>query len=112
MRLDSGYVWSIPITLPITEELAGTINIGDEVALTYKGSTYGAITVSDIFTPNKEKEAELVYGTTDRNHPGVNKMLQRGNVYVGGKITLTKRIERDQFSEFHLDPGPNKRKIS
>ena len=57
MRLDSGYVWSIPITLPISEEEAGTISIGDEVRLEFEGTTYGVITVSDIYVPDKEKEA-------------------------------------------------------
>ena len=104
MRLDSGYVWSIPITLPVSEEIAQSITVGDEVRLDYQGTTYGVITVSDIYVPDKEKEAAHVYGTTDREHPGVNKMFSRGNVYVGGKITLIKRIERDQFDSFYLDP--------
>ncbi|MBB6446386.1 sulfate adenylyltransferase [Bacillus benzoevorans] len=104
MRLDSGYVWSIPITLPVSEEKAQSIAVGDELRLDYEGSTYGVITVSDIYVPDKQKEAELVYGTTELAHPGVAKMLSRGNVYIGGKITLVKRIEREQFSEFHLDP--------
>jgi sulfate adenylyltransferase len=104
MRLDSGYVWSIPITLPVSEEIAQSITVGDEVRLDYQGTTYGVITVSDIYVPDKEKEAANVYGTTDREHPGVNKMFSRGNVYVGGKITLIKRIERDQFDSFYLDP--------
>jgi sulfate adenylyltransferase len=104
MRLDSGYVWSIPITLPISLEEAGTISSGDEVRLEFEGTTYGVITVSDIYVPDKEKEATLVYGTNDREHPGVKKMFDRGNVYVGGKITLVKRIEHDQFSSFYLDP--------
>lgn len=104
MRLDSGYVWSIPITLPVSEDKAQSIAVGDEVRLDYEGSTYGVITVSDIYVPDKEKEAELVYGTTELAHPGVAKMLSRGNVYIGGKIILVKRIEREQFSEFHLDP--------
>src|SRR4051794_8079538 len=109
MRLHSGYVWSIPITLPISLEEAGTISSGDEVRLDFERTTYGVITVSDIYVPDKEKEAELVYGTSDREHPGVNKLFDRGTVYVGGNITLVKRIEREQFSTFYLDPAETRK---
>lgn len=109
MRLASGHVWSIPITLPVSEEQASSISIGDEVSLNFAGTTYGVITVSDIYVPDKEKEAELVYGTNDREHPGVNKLFDRGTVYVGGSITLVKRIEREQFSTFYLDPAETRK---
>ena len=104
MRLQSGFVWSIPITLPISSEQAKTISVGDEVSLNFQGTTFGVITISDIYEPDKEKEATLVYGTNDREHPGVKKLFDRGNIYVGGKITLVKRIEHDQFDSFYLDP--------
>ena len=103
MRLASGDVWSIPIALPVTNAQAGSLSVGEEVRLDFQGKTYGVITISDIFVPDKEKEAENVYGTTDLEHPGVKKMFERGNVYVGGEIILINRIERE-FSEFHLDP--------
>jgi sulfate adenylyltransferase len=103
MRLASGDVWSIPIALPVTNAQAGSLALGEEVRLDFQGKTYGVITISDIFVPDKEKEAENVYGTTDLEHPGVKKMFERGNVYVGGEIILINRIERE-FSEFHLDP--------
>lgn len=109
MRLASGHVWSIPITLPVSEEQASSISVGDEVSLNFAGTTYGVITVSDIYVPDKEKEAELVYGTSDREHPGVNKLFDRGTVYVGGNITLVKRIEREQFSTFYLDPAETRK---
>ncbi len=104
MRLQSGFVWSIPITLPISSEQARTISVGDEVSLNFQGTTFGVMTISDIYEPDKEKEATLVYGTNDREHPGVKKLFDRGNIYVGGKITLVKRIEHDQFDSFYLDP--------
>ncbi|WP_260288290.1 sulfate adenylyltransferase [Peribacillus aracenensis] len=104
MRLSSGHVWSIPITLPLTEEIAETLTIGEEVTLTHEGETYGVLTVSDIYTPDKQLEATLVYQTDDEKHPGVKNLFNRGDVYVGGEIKLIKRIERPLFQANYLDP--------
>lgn len=68
MRLASGVVWSLPITLPVTKEKAAEINQGDIVRLSYNGTVYGVIEVEDQYTPDKEKEAVNVYKTDDRNH--------------------------------------------
>lgn len=104
MRLANGIVWSIPITLPVTEEAAARLAIGDTARLVYEGETYGVITVSDIYEPDKTVEAELVYQTSEAAHPGVKKLYGRGNIYIGGKIKLTKRIVREDFQQFYLDP--------
>jgi sulfate adenylyltransferase len=104
MRLSNGHPWSIPITLPITEEKRAELNVGDSVKLVQKGTVYGIIEVQEMFQPDKEKEAANVYRTTDLAHPGVKKMFGRPNVYVGGPITLVKRPEKNRFKEFYLDP--------
>lgn len=61
------------------------------------------IQVTDIYEPNKRKEALLVYGTEDLAHPGVQKLYDRPAIYVGGKITLVKRIAQ-QFPAYSFDP--------
>ena len=104
MRLASGTVWSIPITLPVTEEAAATFEIGENVKLTYNGEVYGLVEVSDIFTPDKQVEARLVYGTDDLNHPGVKKLFDRPSIYVAGKTTLIKKSEK-QFPAYSFEPS-------
>ncbi|MBU8907790.1 sulfate adenylyltransferase [Desertibacillus haloalkaliphilus] len=103
MKLASGEVWSIPITLPVTEEKAGELKIGDEVKLIQNGVVYGVLQVTEKYVPNKQREAEKVYQTTDLEHPGVKKLFERPNTYLAGPITLVNRPEKT-FSEFHLDP--------
>src|SRR5699024_12876707 len=70
MRLSTGVVWTIPITLPITVERAKKIKIGDEVNLGTDGVMYGVLNVEDRYKRDKEKADALVIGSTARAHPG------------------------------------------
>ncbi|SOC13124.1 sulfate adenylyltransferase [Ureibacillus xyleni] len=103
MRLSNGTVWSIPITLPVADEVVATLNTGDIAKLTYDSEVYGLITINDIYTPDKKVEAKLVYGTDDLNHPGVQKLLERPNTYVGGNITLLKKAPKS-FPAYTFEP--------
>lgn len=111
MRLTTGEPWTIPITLPTTEENAKNIAIGSIVKLVRDGVVYGVLDVSDIFTPDKEQEAAYVFQTVDHEHPGVKKLFERPNVYLGGKITLVKRRSLNDFSDCFFDPAGTREKF-
>lgn len=104
MRLADGTVWPIPVTLPIIPDIAADLHKGDICRLNHKGETYGILELSELYQPDLEKEALTVYRTSDRAHPGVNKLFERGRTYAAGKITLIKRPDKGDFTDVWLTP--------
>ncbi|WP_099157166.1 sulfate adenylyltransferase [Virgibacillus ndiopensis] len=105
-RLADGMIWSIPITLPVTEEQAKNLTIGEQIALRGKDDIiYGTLTLAEKYAYDKKKEVQSIYGTTDAAHPGVKKVYEKENMYLGGKITLLNRPDHSQFAEHYMDPA-------
>jgi sulfate adenylyltransferase len=104
MRLSNGEVWTIPITLPVHQELANQLITGEKAKLVKDGVVFGVISITDLYTPDKMVEARKVFQTDDTDHPGVKKLMSRGNVYLAGPITLIRRPSKGQFARFHFDP--------
>ena len=111
MRLANGLPWSIPITLPVSKDTAGLIKIGSIINLVYDDTVYGVLEVQEKYQPDKEIEANLVYQTTDYNHPGVKKMFDRPEIYVGGPVTMIKSPKRERFQEYYLEPLQTREKF-
>ncbi|SEB21146.1 sulfate adenylyltransferase [Thalassobacillus cyri] len=105
MRLVDGTPWSIPITLPVSKEQAESLNPGETAELRKDETVYGRIEIEEIYHPDKEREAEQVYLTTEYQHPGVKKLYDRPDFYVAGKIQLLERPNREHDKKFYLDPA-------
>ena len=88
MRLSDGTLWPIPIMLDVTEEVANAVTTGDRLALRDpEGVMLAVLTVNDVWQPDLDKEAELVFGTTDELHPAIDYLKNRGHSwYLGGAI--------------------------
>ena len=105
VHLKNGHVWSVPITLPVSQTEANNLEIGEQVALYGEdGTLYGVLDLEEKYTYDKEKEAQHVYGTTDNAHPGVKKVCEKGEYYLAGPIQLINRPQHDAFVDYHLDP--------
>ena len=101
MRLESGVLWPMPITLDVSEEFAGDIAEGDTIALRDgEGVLIATMKVSGMWQPDKKSEAQRVYGSTDDSHPAVDYLMNKaGPVYLGGKVY---GIEPATFYDFKL----------
>lgn len=88
LRLADGTLWPIPITLDVSETFAQALAPGQRIALRDQDNTPLAIlTVEQLWRPDREAEAQAVYGSTDRCHPGVVQLLDHSHpVYVGGRV--------------------------
>ena len=107
MRLVSGNLWPIPINLDISDELANKIKIGDTVNLLDSfNHTVSTLTVESIWKPDKNKEAELVFGSPDDIcHPSINYLLNKtGNYYIGGSLSNSSDIHHYDFNDLRRTP--------
>ena len=107
LRLPSGALFSIPITLTVPRADAEKISEGKVAALVCpQGDVVGTIAVDEVFELDRELEAKEVYKTTERKHPGVAYLFARGEeLGVGGRITLARRTIERKFPQHHRDPG-------
>jgi sulfate adenylyltransferase len=87
IRLANGLVWSLPITLDVSREQAAKFQTGERVVLTDDYDYELAIlTIEDKYTPDKQLEADKVFGG-DAEHPAIQYLFQQaGDVYLGGAL--------------------------
>jgi sulfate adenylyltransferase len=106
MHLASGLPWTIPVTLSTSEEFAGGLQEGSDVAL-FAGDDHllGVLHLRQKFRYDKQREAERVYLTTDTAHPGVAALYEQGDSLLGGPISLLNRPKNPAFPNYRLDPA-------
>lgn len=111
MRLTDGTVWSIPVTLSIDPEVAGSISISEQVTLIGEEDDviYAILVVSSIYKVDQQNEAIKVFKTDDMAHPGVDKLFSRSSTNIGGTIQLLNRPKPKKFEEFYFDPSETRR---
>ena len=87
-RLPSGALWPIPIVLDVGADLADKLTPGQQVALRdAEGFMPAVLTVTELWEADKDREANLVYGTDSLDHPGVRYLKSRvKGVYVAGVL--------------------------
>jgi sulfate adenylyltransferase len=108
MKLASGTLWPIPITLDVTEEFAKKLTSGSsKIALRDpEGVMLAVLHVEDIWHPDRTAEAKAVFGTTNKLHPGADYAINKANPwYVGGKLEGLQAPSHYDFKSIRLTPA-------
>jgi sulfate adenylyltransferase len=102
------YAWTIPLSLPVTSALAGTIEKGRTVALTNSANEIVAtLEVSDVFAWDKPKFLKSVYLTERTDHPGADMALKNDadkTHLLGGTIRVLPQPKHPKFGKYVLTP--------
>ncbi|MDE2800948.1 MAG: sulfate adenylyltransferase [Gemmatimonadota bacterium] len=102
------YAWTIPISLPVSPNLAQTLSIGQKVALeNTSGEIVAVLDISDIFEWDKTKYLQRVYLTDRTDHPGAD-MVLNGDAdkthLIGGEIQVLPQPKNPHFGQYVLSP--------
>ena len=102
------YAWTIPLSLPVTAEQAGTLSVGETVALTNPdGEIVGTLEITDVFEWDKPKYIQSVYQTERTDHPGADMVLVNDadkTHLVGGELRALPQPKNAQFGKYVLTP--------
>jgi len=107
MRLADGLFWPIPVTLSAKKTLADQVRIGQEVAL-IDGETQqimGILTVRDKYTPDLALQCDKIFGTMDKKHPGVAKVMAQPPVNLAGSVKVVEEgWFPNEFGDLYIRP--------
>src|SRR5580698_8012111 len=104
-RLENGLPWTIPVTLAVSKEESERLRPSSDIALIDDSERIVAILhLEEIYKFDRNHEAELELKTTSDTHPGVQYLSGVGEYCLAGPISLLRRPDRGEFTNYLLDP--------
>ncbi len=92
-KLANGLNWTVPIFMPLTKTEWDKVKPGSHLVLKMlqgkKKIEIGLLHVTDKYKFSPEKYSKKVYGTMDKEHPGVAMIYKTSPYVVGGEIWIS-----------------------
>jgi len=100
------FAWTIPISLPISDEEAAAVSAGGPVAIrTEEGEVVAILDAAEVFAFDKAKYVQKVYGTERTDHPG-GRMVESDprEKLMGGRLRVLPQPQNAEYGESMLSP--------
>ncbi|KAF2104965.1 ATP-sulfurylase [Rhizodiscina lignyota] len=109
LRLADGNLFSMPICLDLSKETIDELGVKPGARVTLRDfrddRNLGILTVEDVYKPDKQKEAKLVFGG-DEEHPAIKYLFNTAqDYYVGGKIEAIDRLMHYDYVALRYSPA-------
>jgi sulfate adenylyltransferase len=110
MRLESGHLFPIPITLPV--EPSEDIKVGQDIALRdSKNYLLAVMTIEEVYAWDRDEVAEKVFGSRDLRHPLVAEMHRWGKVNIAGPMKVLSLPPHYDFQKLRLTPAETRARL-
>lgn len=106
MTLEDGVTWPLPITLDVNSDIAKELTLGEKALLRNPAEKpIGVINIEEVYKHDKQNTVEYVFGTADRDHPGVANYLDQEDFLIGGPISL---FDEHRYNSHDLLPAESR----
>ena len=111
MRLASGCLFPIPVTLPVNPGPA--IKLDQDIALRNdKNELLAVLTIEEIYPWDLDEAARKVFGTSDLRHPLVAEMHRWGKLNVAGRLQVLNLPKHYDFADLRLTPAQTRARLA
>jgi sulfate adenylyltransferase len=109
MRLSSGHLFPIPVTLPVDPGPA--IHLDRDVALrNAKNDLIAIMTIEEVYEWDIVQVAQAVFGTLDARHP-LAEMHRWGKLNISGRLQVLQLPHHADFQELRLSPAQTRARL-
>jgi len=111
MRLHDGYLFPIPITLPVSGD--EDVKLDRDVALVdSRNEILAVMTIEEIYEWDFTETARNVFGTIDERHPLVAEMHRWGKRNISGRLRVLRLPSHYDFRELRLSPSQTRSRLA
>ncbi|MBI4640836.1 MAG: bifunctional sulfate adenylyltransferase/adenylylsulfate kinase [Candidatus Tectomicrobia bacterium] len=110
MRLASGHIFSIPLTLPV--EAGPAIYLDHDIALrNAKNELLAVMTIEEVYEWDLAEVAQKVFNTLDLRHPLVAEMHRWGKLNISGRLQVLQLPHHYDFQDLRTTPAQTRARL-
>ena len=114
LRGGKRYAWAIPLALPVTDEEAATLKVGEHAVIkNAAGEPVARLLVQSVYDWDKPRFVKSVYLTERIDHPGADIVMKDARTkLVGGELWTLPQPRNPAFAAYQLTPQQTRAMIA